>query len=344
MNTYLAGLLTACAICVAVQTESTMKGLTAIPGIKVGHHTLKQRPTGCTVVLVEQGAVAGVDVRGAAPGTRETDLLAPGNLVEQIHAVVLSGGSAWGLESAGGVMRYLEERKIGHEFGGAYVPIVPGAVLFDLPVGGNPRIRPDAECGYQAARSAVDGEIAEGNVGAGAGATVGKFAGTGRPMKGGIGTASITLPDGLIVAALAAVNAAGDVVDPATGQIVAGARTADGTAFADVRKLLRAGRLQRPPAGANTTLVVVATNARLTDAQATRLAAMGQVGVGRAIVPAHTMVDGDIVFSLATGSHTQAPNLSVLGALAAEVTAEAILRAVRTATSIPGYPAARDIK
>lgn len=326
------------------QAHAASKGLTDVPGIKVGHHTLKERPTGCTVVLVEAGAVAGVDVRGAAPATVETDLLAPGNLVEQVHALVLSGGSAWGTQTAGGVMRYLEERKIGFEFGGAYVPIVPGAALFDLPVGNNPRIRPDASCGYEAARAATTGPIAEGNVGAGAGATVGKFAGTGRPMKGGIGTASITMPDGLIVAALVAVNAAGDIIDPATGQIVAGARTADGKAFADVRKLLRDGTVQKGRAGENTTLAIVATNAKLTDAQATRFAAMGHDGFARAIVPAHTMVDGDIVFSLATGSHNTPANLSVLGALAADVTADAIVRAVRAAASIPGYPAARDIK
>ena len=336
--------LAASAMCVIVQAQPPMKGLTDIPGIKVGHHTLKERPTGCTVVLVESGAVAGVDVRGAAPATHETDLLAPGNLVEQVHAIVLSGGSAWGLRATGGVMQYLEERKIGFEFGGAYVPIVPGAALFDLPVGNNPRIRPDASCGYEAARAATDGPVAEGSIGAGAGATVGKFAGSGRPMKGGIGTASITMPDGLIVAALVAVNAAGDIIDPATGQIVAGARTADGKGFADLRKLLREGSLQKPRGGQNTTLAVVATNAKLTDAQATRFAAMGHDGFSRAISPAHTMVDGDIVFSLATGSHASPANLSVLGALAADVTADAILRAVRAATSLPGYPAARDIK
>jgi L-aminopeptidase/D-esterase-like protein len=326
-----------------MQTHLPINGLTAVAGIKVGHHTLEARPTGCTVILVERGAIAGVDVRGAAPATRETDLLAPGNLVEQVHAIALSGGSAWGLDTAGGVMRFLEERKIGFEFGGAYVPIVPAAALFDLPVG-NPRIRPGAECGYLAAQAATEGPVAEGNVGAGAGATVGKFAGTGHPMKGGIGTASITMPDGLVVAALAAVNAAGDIVDPATGEIVAGARTADGKGFADVRKLLRTGSLQKPRAGENTTLVVVETNAKLTDAQASRLATMGHDGVARAIVPAHTMVDGDIVFSLATGTHAPAVNLSILGALAADVTAEAIVRAVRNASSIPGYPAARDLK
>ena len=347
MKTFLAiaaGVVLMCGMPLIARTSPAGKGLTDVPGIKVGHHTLKERPTGCTVILVERGAIAGVDVRGAAPATHETDLLAPGNLVEQVHGLVLSGGSAWGTHTAAGVMRYLEEHKIGFEFGGAYVPIVPGAALFDLTVGNNPRIRPDASCGYEAAKAATDGPVAEGNVGAGAGATVGKFARTGHPMKGGIGTASITMPDGLIVAALVAVNAAGDVIDPSTGQIIAGARTADGQGFADVRKLLRSGAIQKPRGGQNTTLAVVATNAKLTDAQATRFAAMGQVGLGRAIVPANTMVDGDIVFSLATGTHAAPADLSVAGALAADVTAQAIVRAVQAATSIPGYPAARDLK
>src|SRR6478752_695348 len=185
----------------------TRTGLTAIDGIRVGHHTLTERPTGCTVVVVEKGATGGVAVQGSAPGTRETDLLDPSNLVEQVHAIVFSGGSAFGLDAASGVMKYLEERKVGFPFGGAYVPIVPAAVLFDLPVGGKPLIRPDASCGYAAAQAATDGTIAEGSVGAGAGATVGKFGGSGNAMKGGIGTASIALPNGLIVAALVAVNA-----------------------------------------------------------------------------------------------------------------------------------------
>ncbi|MEX1128301.1 MAG: P1 family peptidase [Vicinamibacterales bacterium] len=320
------------------------EGLTAIAGIKVGHHTLTERPTGCTVVLTEAGAIAGVDVRGPAPGTRETDLLAPGNLVDKVHAIVLSGGSAHGLDSATGVVQYLEEKKIGFEFGGAYVPIVPGAVLFDLPVGGKPLVRPGADCGYKAAQAATTGTIAEGNVGAGAGATVGKFGGAGRPMKGGIGTASITLPGGLIVAALVAVNSAGDVIDPATGQVVAGARTPDGKGFVDLRKALRSGRFAPPRPGENTTIGIVATNATLTDAQINRVASMAQAGLARAVVPSHTMVDGDAIFALATGAIAGEQNLSVIGALAADMVSEAILRAVRAATSIPGYPAVRDIK
>ena len=319
-------------------------GITAIPGLKVGHHTLAERPTGCTVILAEAGATAGVDVRGQAPGTRETDLLAPGNLVEKVHAIFLTGGSAHGLAVGDGIMRFLEERKIGFAFGGAYVPIVPGAVLFDLPVGGKPLVRPGADCGYEAARAAAGGAVAEGNVGAGAGATVGKFGGVGRPMKGGIGTASIELPGGLILAALVAVNAAGDVIDPATGQVVAGARTADGRGFVDLRAALRAGAFAAPRRGENTTLAVVATNAALTDAQAGRLASMAQAGLARAISPVHTMVDGDVVFALATGSLSAPQDLSVIGALGAEAVADAVLRAVRAAASIPGYPAVRDLK
>ena len=317
-------------------------GLTAVPGIRVGHHTLTERPTGCTVILVEKGATGGVAIRGSAPGTRETDLLDPSNLVEQVHAIVFSGGSAFGLDAASGVMRYLEERKVGFPFGGAYVPIVPAAVLFDLPVGGKPLIRPDASCGYAAAKAATDGAIAEGSVGAGAGATVGKFGGGGA-MKGGIGTASITLPSGLTVAALVAVNAAGDIVDPSTGRIVAGTRAADGT-FADARKLLRTGVRLTERAGENTTLGLIATNARITKAQARKIAEMAHDGFARAIVPAHTMNDGDTIFAIGTGAFTGDANITILGGLGAEVMADAILRAVREATGVPNYPAVRDLR
>lgn len=322
------------------------QGITAIEGIRVGHHTLTERPTGCTVVVVEKGATGGVAVRGSAPGTRETDLLDPSNLVEQVHAIVFSGGSAFGLDAASGVMRYLEERKVGFPFGGAYVPIVPAAVLFDLPVGGKPMIRPDASCGYAAAKAATDGPIAEGSIGAGAGATVGKFGGSGgSAMKGGIGTASITLPSGLTVAALVAVNAAGDIIDPSTGQIVAGKRTADGRGFADARKLLRTGATvaaERP--GENTTLGLIATNARLTKAQARKIAEMAHDGFARAIVPAHTMNDGDTIFAIGTGAFAGDANVTIIGSLGAEVMADAILRAVREATGLPNYPAVRDLK
>jgi L-aminopeptidase/D-esterase-like protein len=324
--------------------QSRPNGLTAVEGIRVGHHTLTERPTGCTVVLVEKGATAGVAIRGSAPGTRETDLLDPSNIVEQVHAITFSGGSAFGLDAASGVMRYLEERKIGFPFGGAYVPIVPAAVLFDLPVGGKPTIRPDAACGYAAATAATDGPVAEGSVGAGAGATVGKFGGGGRPMKGGIGTASITLPNGLTVAALVAVNAAGDIIDPSNGQVVAGARGADGRTFLDARKLLRGGTIQPLKPIENTTLGLIATNAKLTKAQARKIAEMAHDGFARTIVPAHTMNDGDTIFAMGTGSSSVEPNITILGGLAAEMAADAILRAVREATGLPNYPAVRDLK
>lgn len=324
------------------QTGASNSTLTAVPGIKVGHDTLTERPTGCTVILAEAGATAGVDVRGAAPATRETDVLNPVNLVQIVHAVVLSGGSAFGLDSASGAMRYLEQKKIGFAFGRAFVPIVPAAALFDLTVGDG-TIRPDADCGYRAAMTASAGPVREGSVGAGAGATVGKTAGAGRAMKGGVGSAAITLPDGLIVSALVAVNAAGDVIDPATGQIVAGARTADGGSFADARKLLRSGAIKFQ-AGQNTTLGVVATNARLTKTEVTRVAQMAHDGFARAIAPSHTPVDGDAIFALATGARTGNADVGQIGALAADVMASAIVRAATQATGVPGFPAARELK
>lgn len=321
--------------------QAAPAGLTAVEGIRVGHHTLSERPTGCTVVIAEGGAVASVDVRGAAPATRETDLLQPDVLVDRINAIVLSGGSAFGLDAAAGVMRYLEEQKVGFAFGGAFVPIVPGASLFDLPVG-NPRIRPGPDCGYRAAVAAGSGPVTEGSVGAGAGATVGKAGGFNRAMKGGIGTASVTLTNGIIVAALVAVNARGDIVDPATGRIVAGVRSPDGKGFSDARKVIREGAPESP--GQNTTLGVVATNARLTKAQARRIATMAHDGFARAIVPAHTMSDGDLIFALATGRHAGEVNLTTIGQAATEVVVESILRAVRQATGVPGYPAVRDLQ
>ena len=318
-------------------------GLTSVSGLKVGHFEMAGRPTGCTVVLAEGGAVGGVDVRGAAPGTRETDLLNPVSTVDKVHAVVLAGGSAFGLDSAGGVMRYLEERGVGFETEFGKVPIVPAAVLFDLNVG-DPKIRPGAECGYRAATAATAGAVAEGNVGAGSGATVGKLAGRARAMRGGLGTSSITTPGGLVVAALVVVNAVGDVIDPATGRVVAGVRTADGTGLADVRSLLRSGALAPPDLfGRNTTIGVVATNAALTKAQANRVAQMAHDGLARAISPAHTMFDGDTIFALATGTRSGEPDMLTIGALAADAVAEAVLRAVRAAKGIPGYPSAADL-
>jgi L-aminopeptidase/D-esterase-like protein len=325
----------------AQSPSRTNNTITAVPGIKVGHHTLAQRPTGCTVILAEAGATTGVDVRGAAPATRETDLLRPGNLVQIAHAIVLSGGSAFGLDSATGVMRYLEEKKIGFEFGRSHVPIVPAAALFDLSVGDG-TIRPTADCGYQAARTASTAPAPEGSLGAGAGATVGKA--SGRGMKGGIGSAALTLPNGLVVAALVATNGFGDIIDPSTGQIVAGARTADGQTFADARKLLRSGMIRFGMPGQNTTLGVVATNAVLTKTDATRVAEMAHDGFARAIVPVHTPVDGDTIFAVATGSKTGSADVGQIGALAADVMAEAIVRAARQATSVAGIPAARDLK
>ena len=348
--TICAAVLSAAVISFSAQTPSRVnRTITAVPGIKVGHYTLTERPTGCTVILTESGATAGVDVRGAAPGTRETDLLNPVNSVQQVHAIVLAGGSAFGLDAASGVMRYLDERNIGFKVNGfnvgpINVPIVPAAILIDLAVGGNPKIRPTADCGYAAAMAATTGPVAEGNVGAGAGATIGKSAGPQRAMKGGLGSASITMPDGLIVAAIVAVNALGDVIDPSTGKVVAGVRTPDGKDLADARVLLRAGAVQRSPIGGNTTIGVVATNAALTKTEATKVAQMAHDGYARAIAPVHTPADGDTIFALATGTRAGQADVTKIGALSAEVMADAILRAVLQATSIPGYPAARDVR
>ncbi len=314
--------------------------LTAVTGLKVGHFTLSERPTGCTVVIAEKGVTASVDVRGSAPGTRETDLLAPTNMVQQVHAIVFAGGSAFGLDAASGVVRWLDEQQIGFDVGVARVPIVPAAILFDLRVG-DAKVRPTADCGYRAAASASSAPVEEGNVGAGAGATVGKAMGFARAMKSGVGSVAITMPDGLVVAALAAVNAFGDVIDPSTGQVVAGVRTEDGRRLADVRTLV-SGIAARAP-GQNTTLVVVATNARLTKTQAAKVAQMAHDGFARAIWPVHTPVDGDVAFALATGTLEQPADLLRVGALAADATAQAIVRAVREAHSLPDLPAARDL-
>ncbi len=341
----------ACAVSLAGQTPrpagAANRTLTAVPGIRVGHHTLADRPTGCTVVLVDGGAVGGVSQRGGAPGTRETDLLDPLNLVDKVNAIVLSGGSAFGLDSATGVVRWLEEHDIGWPTPAGKVPIVPAAILYDLSVGSNPKIRPTAECGYEAASSASAAPVQEGSVGAGAGALVGQLGGgrdRGGPTKSGIGTAAIQLSNGLIVAAIVAVNAFGDIVDPATGRVVAGVRNADGT-FADARRIMRAPNPPAPPApGQNTTLGVVATNAALTKADASRMALMADDGLARAIVPSHTTADGDTVFALATGTWAGSATLTQIGALAAEAMAEAIVRAGTQATGLPGLPAARDLR
>jgi len=336
--------LAAAGVALPSATMLAGSGLTAVDGLRVGHHTLTQRPTGCTVILAERGATGGVDVRGSAPGTRETDLLDPINTVQQVHAIVLSGGSAYGLDAASGVMRYLEERGIGFPIGGGVVPIVPSAILFDLSVG-DFKIRPDASCGYAAAKAAGTGPIEEGNVGAGAGATVGKMAGMKRAMKGGLGSAAITLPDGLVVAALVAVNARGNVIDPSTGKVVAGARTEDGKSVADVHAMMRDGSHEFEAISIqNTTLGVVATNAKLTKAQAKKVAQMAQDGFARAIVPSHTSGDGDTIFALATGTRDGEVSVDRIGALAADAMVEAILRAVRAAKGIPGFPAVSDLR
>ncbi len=320
--------------------------LTAVEGIKVGHTTLTERPTGCTVILVDgEGAVGGVSQRGGAPGTRETDLLDPSNMVDKVNAVVLAGGSAFGLDAATGTVRWLEEHNMGWDVRIAKVPIVPSAILFDLPVGGNPKIRPTADCGYKAAAEASSAPVREGTIGAGAGATVGKSGGPGRgAMKSGLGSYSITLANGLTVGAIVAVNAVGDIIDPDTGTIVAGTRNKDNT-FADARTLLRTGQTgPRPRAGENTTIGVVATNARLDKSQVHRMALMADDGFARAIFPSHTMGDGDTVFSLATGKWTGEVDITQIGALAADVMARAIVRAATEATGIPNLPAARDLK
>ena len=327
--------------------EPRGRGLTEVAGLKVGHHTLTERPTGCTVILVDgEGAVGGVSQRGGAPGTRETDLLNPLNMVDKVNAVVLSGGSAYGLDAATGTVRYLEEKGIGWKVGAAgVVPIVPAAILFDLPFGGKPTVRPTADCGYKAAQAATDGPVAEGNVGAGAGATVGKM-GMNRSMKGGVGSAAITLPNGLVVAAIVAANAVGDIVDPETGKVVAGVRGEDGKTLADARRLLRSGALLRRPqprSGENTTIGLVATNAKLTKAEVNRMALMGDDGFAKAISPSHTVGDGDTVFALATGRWDGEANITVIGALAAEAMAEALVRSVSFSETSYGVPSAREL-
>ncbi len=320
---------------------TTDMGITRVTGIKVGHLTLTTRPTGCTVILTPPNTVGAVDVRGGAPATVETDLLRPDELVATINAVVIAGGSAFGLDARGGVMKYLEEQKIGYAFGGAYVPIVSGAAIFDLPIGDNPRIRPDAECGYEAATRANVGRVSEGSIGAGAGATIGKFGGPGRAMKGGVGTSSLVMSDGLVVGTLVVVNASGSIVDPRTGKPVAGVRGSDGKSLEDPFALLRRG-VAPTGTGENTTIGVVATNARLSKAQAQKVAAMAHDGFARTIVPSHTMSDGDTIFTLATGQVDG--DVNRIGVLAAEAMSDAILRAVRAAKGLPGFPGVADLK
>lgn len=317
----------------ACSLHSACGAITDVAGIEVGHFTDPRRPTGCSVVIAREGAVAGVDVRGAAPGTRETDLLAPGNLVEQVHAIMLAGGSAWGLEAATGAVRWLEQHGVGLDVGVGRLPLVPAAVLFDLHVG-DMKVRPDAVAGYAACAAATCEPPAEGNVGAGAGAVVGKMFGLQHAMKGGVGTASVTVA-GVTVGALIACNAVGDVVDPDTGRPLAGARAADGLTLRDTRHALLRGEPPHPLlAGSNTTIGVIATDARLTKVQAQRLAVAGHDGLARSINPVHTMSDGDTLFTLATGHVPHHPGMMVLATMAAEAVARATVRAVLAARTL----------
>lgn len=320
--------------------------ITDVAGIEVGHFTDTRRPTGCTVIMAREGAVAGVDVRGAAPGTRETDLLAPTNLVDRVHGILLAGGSAWGLDAATGVVQWMEEQGIGFPVGPACLPLVPGAVLFDLLVG-DASIRPDAAAGYRACELASTKPPAEGNVGAGTGASVGKIFGIERAMKGGIGTASVTV-EGITVGAIIACNALGDVIDPDTAQPIAGARTRNGKSLLDSRRALLHGEPPKPHlAGTNTTIGVIATDAVITKAQASRLATVGHDGLARSINPVHTMSDGDALFMLGTGRAGKSLGMMVLGTMAAEAVAMAVVRAVRAAQGITAgklrLPAAGDL-
>ena len=326
--------------------------ITDVPGTKVGHADDPQALTGCTVVLCERGAVGGVDQRGGAPGTRETDLLRPMHLVQKVHAVLLAGGSAFGLDAATGVMKYLEERGIGFDAQVARVPIVPAAILFDLGLGDS-KVRPDAAMGYRACENASTQRPAEGNAGAGMGASVGKILGAGGAMKAGLGTASVDLGGGCVVGALAAVNALGDVVDPASGRILAGARPAklgpvrvggDGP-FANTLEVMRGfvGKTaMRFASRANTVIGVVATNAALTKDEANKVAQMAHDGLARAVRPAHTLFDGDTIFALSTGEKNV--DVNIVGAFAAEVMAQAIVRAVLQAKAAGGLPAAADFR
>ena len=324
--------------------------ITDVPGIEVGHAQDETALTGCTVVLCRKGAVAGVDVRGGAPGTRETDLLQPINLVQKVHAVMLAGGSAFGLDAAAGAMRFLEERGIGFNTGAARVPIVPSAILYDLSLG-NAKVRPDSEMGYQACLNASKVKVEEGNVGAGAGASVGKILGQKQAMKSGIGSSSLTIGQGLVVGALAAVNSFGDVIDPSTGRILAGVRSTkvgpfrigNANRFADTLRLMRTrvGRtILNFAARANTVLGVVAVNADLTKSELTKVAQMAQDGIARTIRPAHTMLDGDTVFALASGGRKA--DVSTVGAFAAEALGNAVLRSVLMSSSAGGLPGLRN--
>jgi L-aminopeptidase/D-esterase-like protein len=314
--------------------------ITDVPGVKVGNKEDKHALTGCTAILFEQGGVAGVDVRGSAPGTRETDLLNPIILVDKVHGICLSGGSAFGLDAASGVMHFLEEQGIGLDVGVARVPIVPAAVLFDL-VYGDPKIRPDRQMGYHAAAEATSEKFNVGNFGAGCGATIGKLAGGEFCMKGGLGSASLSLENGVIIGAIVAVNPAGDVRDPSTGKILAGPYMKESGTILDSLKVLEKKYQPTIPIGTNTTIGVVAVNADLTKAEATKVAQMAQDAYARTIYPSHTLFDGDTVFAVGTGG-AKVP-IDVIGALSAKVMEMAILNAVQSAESIAGIIAHKDV-
>ncbi|WP_155592988.1 P1 family peptidase [Lysinibacillus cavernae] len=305
--------------------------ITDVPGVKVGHLENREGITGCTALLVENGAVCGVDVRGSAPGTRETDALDPINEIDRIHGICLSGGSAYGLDAASGVMQFLEEQGFGVDAGIVKIPIVPSAVLFDLFIG-DPKARPTAQMGYEAAKAARVGPFPNGNVGAGYGATVGKLAGPHFAMKGGLGSASLAGKGGLVAGALVAVNAVGDVKDPHTREILAGARDSDSDQWVDCCAYLEKHEQSEALAGTNTTIGVVAVNAKLTKAEAKKIAQLTQNALARTIYPVHTMLDGDTIFVLGTGNQTYA--LDYLGHLATKVMEEAILAGVKAAEKL----------
>lgn len=324
-----------------------MDSITAVPGIAVGHWTAVEGPTGCTVVLCPDGALASADVRGGAPGTRETDLLRPGNLVQQVHAVLLAGGSAYGLDAAAGVVRWMEERGHGFPVSTGVVPIVSAAVLFDLTLGRGD-IRPGADAGYQACQAAGGGAVAEGSVGAGTGATVAKVLGPEPPrsLKGGIGTAAERTASGITVGALVAVNSFGEIVDPGTGRVVAGPRGEQPGTFVDSLDALRSrpplSPFSGPPGEPNSTIGVVATDAVLTKEDAYRLAVIAQTGLTRLIRPSHTPVDGDTIFALATCRNETPTDVLQLGALAARAVERAIIRGVMAAEGLAGVPSVRE--
>jgi L-aminopeptidase/D-esterase-like protein len=321
---------------------SRTASLTDVENILVGHYTDPARPTGCTVITSDMPFVAAVDVRGGGPGSRELELLKPENSIDRIDAIFLAGGSAFGLDAGSGIARYLEEHGRGFDTRVARVPIVCGAILFDLALG-DATIRPDAAAGYQAIQAAGCGKVQEGNVGAGAGATVGKLLGADRAMKGGIGSWALSRPDGLKVGALTAVNAVGDIVDASTGRIIAGARRKDGRGFVGTLDQLRKGYDPGSPFAGNTVLAAVATNAALTKTQCTKIAQMAQDALARCIYPAHMPWDGDTVFAISTGTWItdKAPDVGVIGALAADSLAVAIVRAVLMCEAWGDYPSAK---